>query len=337
MNRKIILSIDNLNLGGAQTQVKLLSEYLTKRNIESEIITCYPKGYKPNKKKLSTLYYNLSYFFHIFFKVLFEQNSIFISFLSKSNFYFFFSGFILCGFRRVYFSYRNHHALWTYSDKLILQFSKFLKLTLLTNSAIYYRLFRMKSLSTYYTPNLLVTGTNRVSNYSHYRFISVCRGVPSKRVVEMLEFVEFISYSRNRKIEYLLYLRQDDNDYLRVIRNKIESLKGRKNLNIKFLLDKTPDYTHSNFLLHFSDKESSSNVIFEAISNSVYPILYWSNINSFYSKFLEKKLVIKDYGIVDFERVICELDRFKGFDFSPIIEDLEKTIEISYKFLFNES
>jgi hypothetical protein len=339
--KTFILSIDNLNLGGAQTQIKLLEQYLYKQKCNVKIITCYPGWYSSRdfffiKKIYFQLYLNILYFFRIFLILASSRNATFISFLSKSNFFFLINSLILGCSKEVYFSFRNHHTLWRFSDKLIIFLAKSFSLKLLTNSELYFRFFRRIGCNSEYTPNMLVESNFYSEKPLNYSFISVCRVVSSKRIQEMFDFIQYFTSNVHNNVDYTLYLRKDDDDYLHLLNSKMRLLKGLNNLNVKIYFDQTPDYSSSRFLLHFSTCESSSNVILEAISNNVYPIMHRDNLNGFYSQNLDKKLVLNGFQYSDYELIYQSVVDFCDFDFDYFKAQLKIQINSQYKFLLDE-
>jgi len=341
MKERIYLSIDNLNIGGAQEQIKHLEYYLKSLNYEVKILICYPYSYIKRDVRLNSflmVFYNLKYFFIILKCLLFALPSDrFISFLSKSNFFFFLASFF-CSFNNIYYSFRNDRILWNYKDYIILNFGKIRKLKFTTNNKLYFRYFRRNGLISFYTPNLILNNSysKNIIDFHAINFISVCRCIPTKRIIEMLDFLFFITKISDKKINYDIYLRSDNLEYEKHVLKKINFiLDNSSQISINLHLNERSNYNNSDILLHFSDVESSPNVVLESISHFIYPIVADIPAYSHISDLLIKDFIIKEFNYKEYELIIQKLAVIQNYNFDRLIYRIKHENDFYYKILLN--
>ena len=343
MKKRVFLSIDNLNIGGAQEQVKHLYEFLVSNNFDTKLLICYPNSYFTIEKKfkfLFLLYYNTKYFFKIFFNIIASNsNDKFFTYLSKSNFIFFLITFLYPCKGKIYFAYRNDKKLWNYKDLLILYFGKLKKLNFTTNNLVYNRYFRSKNLVTFYTPNL-ISNTFKLKKHikaDSYNFVSVCRCVPSKRIIEILDFVFHVSTWSNKNVYYNLYLRTDDKNYEIKLLEKIKIIQEKSNnLIINIYINKLREYDKSDILILFSDIESSPNVVLEAMSENTYPIIYNISAYSNIKQFLLKEHIINNFTIDQYKLIFNSLYKIYNYNFEYLLHKLKTDNDYYYNLLLND-
>jgi hypothetical protein len=341
MKERFYLSIDNLNIGGAQEQIKLLEYYLKSLNYEVKFLICYPNSYIQRDVRFIfflMVFYNLKYFLKILKCLFFARPSDrFISFLSKSNFFFFLSS-LVCSFNNIYYSFRNDKILWNYKDYIILNFGKVKQLKFTTNNKLYFRYFRRNGLISFYTPNLIISNPYSEKNIDFHaiNFISVCRCMPTKRIIEMLDFLFYISKISDKKINYDLYLRSENLDYEKLVINKIKFiLDNSSKISINIHFNERSNYNKSDILLHFSDVESSPNVVLESISHYIYPIVADIPAYSHLSDLLVKDFIIKEFNYRQYQLIYQKLAVIQNYNFERIIYRIKHENEFYYKILLN--
>jgi hypothetical protein len=152
----------------------------------------------------------------------------------------------------------------------------------------------------------------------------------------MLDFLFFITKISDKKINYDIYLRSDNLEYEKHVLKKINFiLDNSSQISINLHLNERSNYNNSDILLHFSDVESSPNVVLESISHFIYPIVADIPAYSHISDLLIKDFIIKEFNYKEYELIIQKLAVIQNYNFDRLIYRIKHENDFYYKILLN--